>query len=189
MNRRLPHCFACVLACLLTAGCAVTEPTDLDTRRVHSAVADEPATPVEQLALDLGVSQLAVVRALPDDHAKRWPGSAASAWSAVQDWQAVMVRSEKVQFLGNPRFITVQSKNPSPADRSPLLIGITLDWDAVEAAWLLRRPTLDGGAELAVCWFDDDGEPVLTAKVPGGEEPAALQAARRFEQMWSDGGE
>ena len=50
----------------LLGGCAVTGPDDHDTARVRAAVADEGRVSTRELANDLGISEAAVVAALPE---------------------------------------------------------------------------------------------------------------------------
>lgn len=175
MNRLFAAC--CVA---LLFGCSITEPTDLDTARVQSAVADDPSTPIAELANQLGVSELAIVRAMPDGLARRWQGAPEAAWSAIQDWPVVAVRSGEAAFLGSPAsvFIKTDTQETIRSDR----LTIDLRWQAVEEVWLIKQQSRDGyRGELA--WFNGSGERVLRARVPmaGSKTDQSMTA---FNAKW-----
>ena len=171
----------CVL--LVVTGCAVTEPTDQDTLRVRSAIADDPTTSIEQIALELGVSERAVVRAMTAQHARRWQGTPVQAWDAVQDWPLAWIKTSNTAYLCDPKLVYIDADKATPAMQGNLFIDLA--WPEIDEAWLIRKP-LPYGAMDALYWFDGSGDPVLRVILYGpGLGKEDKQSLRLFEQMWA----
>jgi len=172
-------CVATLL--LLVLGCAVTEPTALDRSRIASAIEAEPTRPIESLSQEFGIAELAVVKALPSTVAIAWPDSPQSAWEAVQRWEIVRLSVElpsvQMVMLGEVSTIEVISgwDGLQEIDRTVL----ALDWDDIEAVWLIRKPTAQG-EQLGVWLFDAEGVSVVRFEVA----EQADRAATEFEAMW-----
>jgi putative heme iron utilization protein len=179
MNRHaLP--IALAFAVLSTLGCAVTEPTDLDTKRVRSAFDEDPTTSIHSLSMTLGVSELAVVRAMPQKHARRWQGRPAEAWSAVREWPFAKVSTTHASYFCDPKTVYIDADPNTPAFKGNLFVDLA--WSDIEAAWLISQPA-PSGAIHAVWWFDESGQAVLRVDVPwAGEE--AEESLTRFERLW-----
>ncbi len=178
-NRRIQ--IACLCLPIFSAGCAVTEPTEMDTKRVRSAIDEDPSTSIELLSQRLGVSELAVVRAMPQKHARRWPDSPSAAWSAVQAWPVAFVDTPHTTYFVEPALVYIEAHENTPVFGGELLV--KLKWEEVQEVWLIRQP----GANLdlnAVWWFDESGKAVFRVRLPAlwndGQNPLML-----YEQMWS----
>lgn len=180
MNKAIGYVSACCVCCAALFGCAVTTPTEQDTARVRSAVDDDPAVRIEQIALHLGVSELAVVRALPGDMARAWQGTPQQAWEAVQGWPAICMRSANAEYLGKPPFVLIEPPGQARVVKDRLRV--ELDWAEVQAVWLIRKPAGDGELE-ALWWFDGSGDAVLQVRVPGTADEASASRAG-FARMW-----
>lgn len=176
MNKRLHLACCCVL--LLLGGCAVTEPTDKDTQRIRSAIDNDPTTPIQSLSTRLGVSELAVVRAMPDAYARRVDQDPQQVWLAVQRWPIAWVDTGNAAYLGDPRRVHIHAHDLTTATAD--MLQISLDWQTVEDIWLIDQPD-PPGERRAIVWFDDAGDPALIVRVPAnaGDEPL-----KGFEALW-----
>ncbi|MFN3167111.1 MAG: ChuX/HutX family heme-like substrate-binding protein [Phycisphaeraceae bacterium] len=172
--------FVFTFVVLGTLGCTVTEPTGLDTKRVRSAVSEDPSVSIESLSKQLGVSELAVVRAMPQQYARAWRGTPAEAWSAVRDWPFAMVKTPHAAYFCDPKMVYVDADPNTPAFKGNLFVDIA--WTQIEAVWLIRQPGKNGAVN-AVWWFDDSGDAVLRAQVPWAGEEVGVSLTC-FERMW-----
>ena len=170
-----------LVACL--AGCAVTEPTDADRMQIHSAIAEDPAIRIDTLASRLGVSELAVVRALPRAYARPWDQGAESAWRSVQNnWPVSWIEVGDAAYLGVPDHVHVFPIQQAPETQGTLQI--RLDWSAIEAVWLVQKP-MGSGMRREVLWFDASGELALRARWPDDTSDALGSG---FDAMWDQAG-
>lgn len=158
MNRLLllPCCF------LIAAGCAVTEPTEVDAARVLSAIDVDPGVSIPQLSLELGISELAVVRALPEENARRWQGDPRQAWEEVAGWPVVQLRAENAAFLGRPTDVEIVQE--SAALTHPHRFRIHVDFTEIEEVWLISQRR-DGDVHRGIWWFNGSGDVVMQARV------------------------
>lgn len=184
--RRVSHAAFAIGYLSIVMGCAVTEPTTQDKSRVVSAIEDDPATSIEQLSQEFGISQLAVVRAIPTEYARRWDVGAEQAWLVVQGWPMAAIRSRAAFWFGDPQSVEIKAFG----DNAPVYenrMYIDQDWSEIEAVWLIRKPSASGGVH-GVWWFDASGEAVLRVSLPG-VGPSADEVEAKFEKLWLSAGQ
>lgn len=177
--------FILTLLCLWCCGCAVTEPTDLDRARIASAIQAEPTRSIESLCRELGVSELAVVKALPADQARVWPDEPEAAWEAIRAWDVarfeVGTPPFQVNHTGPPGEVRFLSPDDYHQMSSRFPVEIVADWHEISEVWLLRKPR-PGGELHAVWFFDEDGAAVLRVAV---SEPADRSGQQHFDAIWN----
>lgn len=181
----LSHGIKLCLLGLVLSGCAVTEPDDRDTERVRAAVRDGGAFSISDLASDLGVSEVAVVAALPDSMAVKLPAD--DLGPVLEDLCGLT--PVLVEFAGAAR--------PEVRLEAPLVVEqasgehvvlrshendarVRLNAADLVYLWLLRLPGEGGAGDvLAVGFFGSGGERLMVWTL--GRDDGN---ARRFEVLW-----
>lgn len=186
---KIPLVIGLCVSCLTAAGCAVTEPDDRDTERVRAAVWDGDTFSIPGLASDLGISEVAVVAALPGSMAVKLP---------ADDLESVMddlcgLAPVQVAFAGPgarsemrleaPLVVELASDERMVLSSEAGQARVELNPADLVYIWLLRLPGegrgSGGGEVLAVGFFGSGGERVMqwTIEREGWN-------ARRFEALW-----
>lgn len=171
MNRTL-HLSSCALAALGLglAGCAVVEPEARDIERVRAAVVEDPAVPIEQLSRELGISDAAVIAALPESARRQVPiHEVAGLLAEMQQWGEVelyfeIIGHELVYRGVMPRVARVTTRQIElvPAGDSGLSLSIAKR--DIASVWLVRYPA--GNDTPASIWFCEElGQPWLIIRV------------------------
>lgn len=171
-------------------GCAVTEPDDRDTARVRAAAVDGEAVSISELASDLGISEVAVVKALPESMRRRWDGPPESAWMGMKTWERVHFEVDvppaangyapvRIAYTGAPVEARVVPPDAYVYLSSRMPVDIALNWEDIAEVWLLR---LSGIEQSDAMWFfDSSGVPLIKVSVPRESGP---QTHRAYEAMW-----
>ncbi|MFI4859192.1 MAG: ChuX/HutX family heme-like substrate-binding protein [Phycisphaerales bacterium JB063] len=175
------------LVLAMGVGCAVTEPDDSDTSRVRAAFGEGADVSIPGLASELGISQVAVVEAMPESMRVALPTNDLPALlPAVCEVGPVSVRfagvvgGSSVMFEGRVSVhsftddrLVLQGEGGSPS--------IDLSPHGLAYVSLVRTPPGRGdGSGRWVYFFGSAGEPVMVWGVPG--DPAAIRA---FDRLWS----
>jgi len=179
-------CLLLAVACVV--GCAVTEPDDRDTARVRAAVEHDRHVSITELANELGVSEVAVVAALPESMRVELaeddlPGALVAVCRIAPVrlgmpgdgageglWVEVTFR---IDALDNDQ-LTLHGDNGSPLLR--------MDPARIDTVWLCRLDSM-GPASRAVLFFDSGGERIMTWQAV--DTPASIDA---FDRVWRDAG-
>ncbi|XAL99374.1 hypothetical protein OT109_17560 [Phycisphaeraceae bacterium D3-23] len=186
----MPNIRLTVVLCLLvvaTSGCAVTEPDDRDTARVRAAVGDGEAVSISDLASDLGISEVAVVEAMPESMRVKLPvDDLAATFAAVCE-----VAPVELEFFGLPGAVATSTESrivvvSLTADRIVLRAAdgnpaVHLVPENVVYVYLVRRPR-DGNPTQGrlIFFYDSGGAPVMVWSTT-----ADSGSIRAFDQLWT----
>lgn len=172
-----------VAGVLWLGGCAVTEPEPRDIDRVRAAVAEDSAVPIEQLSRELGISDVAVIAALPEAMRRQVPADETAALLAeMAGWGEVELHFEVIGhamvYRGPmPRVTRETTKVIELAPAGDAGLSITLAKRDIASVWLLRYPEEDG----PTVWFCEElGEPWLIIRVQE-KSPAFDRAWERLD--------
>ncbi|MEM9416711.1 MAG: ChuX/HutX family heme-like substrate-binding protein [Planctomycetota bacterium] len=178
------------LACLvsfvaLVGGCAVTEPDERDTARVRAAVADSGAISISDLASDLGISEVAVVRALPESMRVELPADdLAGTLEAV-----CAIRPARLIFRGRADSSQVVAEYNMGVtmltDDEVVLAGENgfpqyhLNPADLVSVWMCRGE-LFGPAGRALFFYDSAGDPIMQWQAT--EHASSISG---YDALWS----
>lgn len=167
--RRYLSAWALLIVGLGHVGCAVTEPEPRDVERVRAAVAEDPGVPIEQMSRELGISDVAVIAALPEGMRREWPADEAAVLLAdMAGWGGVELNFEVIGhamvYRGPMPSVTRETTRVIElAPEGGAGLSITLAKRDIASVWLLRYP----GGEPASVWFCEElGEPWLIVRLP-----------------------
>lgn len=178
--------FAALLtAATVSTGCAVTEPDARDTERVHAAIADGGAVSIPGLAGDLGISEAAVVKALPTSMRVALPADdLRQAFESACEVAPVRLSFPGVSSDSNLS-ILVRLQVDSLADDQLVVRGedgfpqVFFDPADVVSIYLCRCEGM-GPANRAILFFGSGGERLMTWEAT--EDASSTQA---FDHVWA----
>lgn len=151
------------------SGCAVTTPDAEDVAQVRELITEQPVVPIAQLSREIGISQSAVVAALPEEMRQEVPVD------RVQDLLAMMTEWGEVELDFNVighRFI-YRGEMPRVAHETARQIELASDGSGLSMSlakrefakvWLIKYPA--GAAEQrSAVFYEELGEPWLVVRV------------------------
>ncbi len=139
-------------------GCAVTEPTDQDIQRVRSLIEENPRIPIGVLAGRLGVSDAAVLAALPESKCREVPRD---QWrpllTDMSTWGKVQLRYQDGEHRVTYEAEGIGLTMPSPESLHIGSAGLAVDLrdSDLHSLWLIDKPANGPQRGLIVC--DEDG--------------------------------
>lgn len=173
----------------LLTGCAVTEPDDRDTARVHAAAEGNPGFSILETARDLGISESAVVAAMPTWMRVKLPTDDLGATLAA----VCAADYLRIEFAGPGVVDTVWHKTRLRVD-SISDTGFVLQsadgtreavFDPADVAYIwLCRGLGTGPASRVVLFFGSGGERLMAWHIMNTAEDL-----RRFDRVWRELGE
>lgn len=170
---------------LAGSGCAVTEPDDRDTARVRAAFADGGAVSIPGLASDLGISEVAVVRALPEAMRVALTGDdLRQAFEAACEVSPVRLSFPGVSGDSGVSILTRMQVDAAHDDQLVLrgedgLPQVFFDPADVVSVYLCRGESM-GSAGRAILFFGSGGERLMTWEAT--EEASSTQG---FDRVWA----